>query len=181
MTSVEDGRMFDGRRQSILDTFPLSLAKDLIRRLLTVDAKQRISVGEALKHPWMQDEEVTARAKRLMGAASNRISMPPPPIPVSSAEKVIIFVPRQSSHLTLTFLQGRKRTAPTSDDDEATSPCAQPTKKPTLEASSPMQVDTPTSSAAPPTFDAERERRLQREISTASTTTRSLSTDSNSS
>ena len=29
-------------------------AKDLIRKLLTVDPRERITVSEALEHPWMK-------------------------------------------------------------------------------------------------------------------------------
>jgi serine/threonine protein kinase len=40
-------------------------AKDLIRRLLTVDAHTRISVHEALQHPWIaKGESVPSRMNR---------------------------------------------------------------------------------------------------------------------
>ncbi len=32
---------------------------DLIRQLLTVDPKKRLSVSEALKHPWLQVDSFT--------------------------------------------------------------------------------------------------------------------------
>jgi serine/threonine protein kinase len=57
--------------------------KDLIKRLLTLDPKKRISSMEALEHPWMQDEEVIGKARKIMEAATRNVAMPPPPqIPV---------------------------------------------------------------------------------------------------
>ena len=57
--------------------------KDLIKRLLTLDPKKRISSMEALDHPWMQDEEVVGTARKIMEAAARNVAMPPPPhIPV---------------------------------------------------------------------------------------------------
>ena len=59
--------------------------KDLIKRLLTLDPKKRISSTEALEHPWMQDEEVMGKARKIMEAAARNVTMPPPPLtPVSS-------------------------------------------------------------------------------------------------
>ena len=40
-------------------------AKDLIRRLLVVDPIQRLSAAAALKHPWLQDEEMKAKVHYL--------------------------------------------------------------------------------------------------------------------
>lgn len=45
-------------------------AMEMVRRLLTLDPEQRITVTEALAHPWLQDEEVLAKAHRLMEAHS---------------------------------------------------------------------------------------------------------------
>ena len=53
--------------------------KDLIKRLLTLDPKKRISSTEALDHPWMQDEEVVGKARKIMEAAARNVAMPPPP------------------------------------------------------------------------------------------------------
>ena len=53
--------------------------KDLIKRLLTLDPKKRISSTEALEHPWMQDEEVVGKARKIMEAAARNVAMPPPP------------------------------------------------------------------------------------------------------
>uniref|UniRef100_A0A3P9IYR8 Serine/threonine-protein kinase Chk2 n=1 Tax=Oryzias latipes TaxID=8090 RepID=A0A3P9IYR8_ORYLA len=41
-------------------------AKDMVRKLLVVDPKERMSIDEALQHPWLQDQEMLATAKRLM-------------------------------------------------------------------------------------------------------------------
>ena len=57
-------------------------AIDMVKQLLTLDPKARITIAEALKHPWLQDEEVVGRAKKLMRLGSP-FDMPPPPIPVS--------------------------------------------------------------------------------------------------
>ena len=58
--------------------------KDLIKRLLTLDPKKRISSAEALEHLWMQDEEVVGKARKIMEAAARNVAMPPPPqVPVS--------------------------------------------------------------------------------------------------
>lgn len=53
-------------------------ARDMVKRLLTLDPERRITVTEALSHPWLQDKEVVGRAEKLMAAAS---PMPPPPVP----------------------------------------------------------------------------------------------------
>lgn len=67
-----------------MSSFP-SAAIDLIRKLLTLNPKQRISTAEALCHPWMQDDDVIARAKELMRQATNTTTnMPPPPNPVGT-------------------------------------------------------------------------------------------------
>lgn len=59
-------------------------ARDMIKRLLTLDPQARITVPEALKHPWLQDEAVLKRADRLMRTATvSPFDPPPPPIPVS--------------------------------------------------------------------------------------------------
>ena len=60
--------------------------KDLIKRLLTLDPKKRISSTEALAHAWMQDEEVVGKARKIMETAARNVAMPPPPqIPVRLA------------------------------------------------------------------------------------------------
>jgi len=58
-------------------------AIDLIKQLLTLDPQKRITTVKALEHPWMQDEVVIGRARKIMEEAASKISMPPPPLPVS--------------------------------------------------------------------------------------------------
>jgi len=41
-------------------------AVDLVKKLMTVDAMQRLSAKDALRHAWMDDAEAVAKAKRLM-------------------------------------------------------------------------------------------------------------------
>jgi serine/threonine protein kinase len=53
-------------------------AKDLVKNLLTLDPKSRITVSEALSHPWLQDEEVVEKAEKLMAVS---LPMLPPSIP----------------------------------------------------------------------------------------------------
>ncbi|XP_037092134.1 serine/threonine-protein kinase Chk2-like [Pollicipes pollicipes] len=47
-------------------------AKELVRRLLTVDPARRITVQEALQHPWLQDKKTVALADRLMSRGKRR-------------------------------------------------------------------------------------------------------------
>ena len=58
--------------------------KDMIKRLLTLDPKKRITTTEALEHPWMQDVEVIEKARKMMESASRHLDMPPPQLPVST-------------------------------------------------------------------------------------------------
>ncbi|KAM4746038.1 serine/threonine-protein kinase Chk2 isoform 1-T2 [Anableps anableps] len=41
-------------------------AKDVVRKLLVVDPTQRMTVDEALQHPWLQDQQMLQTARRLM-------------------------------------------------------------------------------------------------------------------
>ncbi|XP_029985673.1 serine/threonine-protein kinase Chk2 [Sphaeramia orbicularis] len=41
-------------------------AKDVVRRLLVVDPTHRMSIQEALQHPWLQDPEMQNKAHKLM-------------------------------------------------------------------------------------------------------------------
>lgn len=63
-------------------------AKDLIKRLLTVDPEKRFSTNKALQHRWMADPEVKARAERLMHPPVVSDPMPPPAaIPVGGKKR----------------------------------------------------------------------------------------------
>lgn len=41
-------------------------AIDLIKKMMTVDPKKRITLGDAINHPWFKDEEMKQKAKNLM-------------------------------------------------------------------------------------------------------------------
>lgn len=57
-------------------------AIDLVKKLLTVDPNKRITVDEALQHPWIsEDKEVIEKANNLM--AEVYPTMPPPSGPVA--------------------------------------------------------------------------------------------------
>ena len=55
-------------------------AKDMIKQLLTVDPRERITSSAALEHAWVQDDEVISKAFKLMGTKNGgaKSSMPPP-------------------------------------------------------------------------------------------------------
>ncbi|XP_028396763.1 serine/threonine-protein kinase Chk2-like isoform X2 [Dendronephthya gigantea] len=55
-----------------------SEAKDLIRKLLTVDHRKRITVSEALEHPWIKDKEMIEKAEKLIKPTVDGRSMSPP-------------------------------------------------------------------------------------------------------
>jgi len=42
----------------------------MVKKLLTVNPRNRITVQGALEHPWLQDVGVVQRAARLMGSPS---------------------------------------------------------------------------------------------------------------
>jgi len=60
------------------------IAKDLIQRLLTLDPKERITMEEAMKHRWLQDDEMKQKVEKLMDEEANNLpnDMPPPVLPV---------------------------------------------------------------------------------------------------
>ncbi|XP_030647604.1 serine/threonine-protein kinase Chk2 [Chanos chanos] len=53
-------------------------AKDLVKKLLVVNPLKRLSVKEALEHPWLQDSEMREKAFRIMypGASKGRKRKP---------------------------------------------------------------------------------------------------------
>ncbi|XP_013888950.1 serine/threonine-protein kinase Chk2 [Austrofundulus limnaeus] len=55
-------------------------AKDVVRKLLVVDPTKRMTIDEALQHPWLQDQEMLATARRLMYPSEGDAA---PPAPVS--------------------------------------------------------------------------------------------------
>jgi len=56
-----------------------------VKKLLTVDAKKRISAAEAFAHPWLQDDLMKAKAHRLMYPQSDGMF---PPTKVSGVGRV---------------------------------------------------------------------------------------------
>jgi len=60
------------------------IAKDLIQRLLTLDPKERITMEEAMRHKWLQDDEMKQKVQKLMDEEVNNLpnDMPPPALPV---------------------------------------------------------------------------------------------------
>ena len=63
----------------------LVTAKDLITQLLTLDPKERITMEEAMKHKWLQDDEMKQKVQKLMDEEAKNlpnIIMPPPALPV---------------------------------------------------------------------------------------------------
>lgn len=50
-------------------------AIDLIKKLLTVDPVQRITLEEALNHPWLQDDDIIRKAHHIMYNTSGKHSL----------------------------------------------------------------------------------------------------------
>ncbi|XP_065920782.1 serine/threonine-protein kinase Chk2-like [Dysidea avara] len=59
-------------------------AKDLIQRLLTLDPKERITMEEAMRHKWLQDDEMKQKVQKLMDEEVKNLpsDMPPPALPL---------------------------------------------------------------------------------------------------
>ena len=62
-----------------------SPAIDLIQRLLTLDPSERISMDDAMDHPWLQDDNMKKKVEELINEEKKKMprDMPPPLIPVS--------------------------------------------------------------------------------------------------
>lgn len=63
----------------------LSPALDLIQRLLTRDPQERISMDDAMDHPWLQDDKMKEKVDQLIEEEKKKMprDMPPPLVPVS--------------------------------------------------------------------------------------------------
>ncbi|XP_017292058.1 serine/threonine-protein kinase Chk2 isoform X2 [Kryptolebias marmoratus] len=65
-------------------------AKDVVRKLLVVDPTKRMTIDEALQHPWLQDQEMLEKTHRLMypseGDAAPPAAAPSPPAPPTEVE-----------------------------------------------------------------------------------------------
>lgn len=64
----------------------LSSAIDLIQRLLTLDPQERITIKDAMNHPWLQDDKMKEKVEKLIEEEKKKMprDMPPPLVPVSS-------------------------------------------------------------------------------------------------
>ncbi|XP_056275095.1 serine/threonine-protein kinase Chk2 isoform X1 [Pseudoliparis swirei] len=58
--------MVPSKWKNISDQVLVSTAKDVVRKLLVVDPSRRMTIQEALQHPWLQDGEMVQTAHRLM-------------------------------------------------------------------------------------------------------------------
>lgn len=79
--------MFPLRIEGVEITCSLSPpAIDLIQRLLTLDPRERISMDDAMSHPWLQDEKMKQKVEELIDEERKKMprDMPPPLVPVSS-------------------------------------------------------------------------------------------------
>ncbi|XP_071848698.1 serine/threonine-protein kinase Chk2-like [Apostichopus japonicus] len=56
-------------------------AKDLIKRLLTVDPQRRLTTTKALQHSWLSNPDIKRRAEQLMHPNIINNNMPPPAVP----------------------------------------------------------------------------------------------------
>ncbi|KAL7392578.1 hypothetical protein ABVT39_026598 [Epinephelus coioides] len=71
-------------------------AKDVVRKLLVVDPSKRMTIEEALQHPWLQDQEMIQTAHRLMYPSDAAAVAPPPgPSPQQEAESTSIISKRK--------------------------------------------------------------------------------------
>ncbi|XP_030831152.1 serine/threonine-protein kinase Chk2-like [Strongylocentrotus purpuratus] len=70
-------------------------AIDMVKKLLTVDPKRRLTTKQALAHPWLQDQEVIDKAEKVMYPNRNG-QMLPPSAPVPGIKKR----PRESAMST---------------------------------------------------------------------------------
>ena len=159
-------------RYSFLDCYWSGVSdngKNLIKRLLTLDPKKRISSTEALEHPWMQDEEVVGKARKIMEAAATwkcghatsttdtykNYSVSVVSIIRSTVSEMYQFLKIRSTlvnfgcqkpsilSLSLSFpSKFHKRSAPSDEEDTPNKPI----KHPPIEASSPSSEAPPTSS-----------------------------------
>ena len=59
---------------------------DLIQRLLTLDPRERITMDDAMNHPWLQDDKMKQKVEELIDEEKKKMpqEMPPPLVPVSS-------------------------------------------------------------------------------------------------
>ncbi|XP_027627394.1 LOW QUALITY PROTEIN: serine/threonine-protein kinase Chk2 [Tupaia chinensis] len=62
-------------------------ALDLVKKLLVVDPKERLTTEEALKHPWLQDEDMKSKFQDLLSEENKSAALPPVPVQPSTSQK----------------------------------------------------------------------------------------------
>ena len=90
IVDIELGNLFEGRPCCIegveitCSLFPPAI--DLIQRLLTLDPSERITINDAMSHPWLQDDKMKQKVEELIDEERKKMprGMPPPLVPVSS-------------------------------------------------------------------------------------------------
>ncbi|XP_057602843.1 serine/threonine-protein kinase Chk2 isoform X2 [Hippopotamus amphibius kiboko] len=65
-------------------------ALDLVRKLLIVDPKARFTTEEALRHPWLQDEEMKRKFKNLLFEEDKSMALPQVPAQPSTSRKRLL-------------------------------------------------------------------------------------------
>ncbi len=101
------------------------IAKDLIRRTLTLDPARRITVDDALAHPWLSGLDTVARVDAVLAAARGRQQQaavtsvaassaaapsparPPPPVSPAAALRTVP-APAEDEHIAPAPKQARK-------------------------------------------------------------------------
>lgn len=62
-------------------------AKDLIKKMMTVDVKKRVTMADALNHPWFKDDEMKEKAMKLMYPDHETMG-PPSAVPMKRSQEL---------------------------------------------------------------------------------------------
>eukprot|EP00069_Balaena_mysticetus_P014630 bmy_01639T0 len=65
-------------------------ALDLVKKLLIVDPKARFTTEEALRHPWLQDEDMKRKFKNLLFEEEKSMTLPQVPAQPSTSRKRLL-------------------------------------------------------------------------------------------
>ncbi|XP_045881783.1 serine/threonine-protein kinase Chk2 isoform X2 [Meles meles] len=65
-------------------------ALDLVKKLLIVDPKVRFTTEEALRHPWLQDEDMKRKFQNLLFEENKSMSLPQAPAQPSTSRKRLL-------------------------------------------------------------------------------------------
>ncbi|XP_067556468.1 serine/threonine-protein kinase Chk2 isoform X2 [Pseudorca crassidens] len=65
-------------------------ALDLVKKLLIVDPKARFTTEEALRHPWLQDEDMKRKFKNLLFEEEKSMTLPQVPAQPSTSQKRLL-------------------------------------------------------------------------------------------